>query len=258
MIPLLLLGLVFAGAAAADGAAPPRPPFGLRTEYLGAAPSDLTAPAVAAARSGERCTGADGSAIGGVISEWAGSSDTRPAPPLQLSCKSGVITRVEAFFGTPAGSCASGFTRRAACDAPNAAAVVDALCLHKPGCTVPTAANETHWKGTSHPSPLAALFLPDPCMGTSKVLAVKVTCSAGQLDLSPGGDTARLQLHGRSPLAPPPPSPPPSPALGIDAVRPRFSWMLNSNVRGDTQAAYELKVVQQFDQSVVVWSSGKV
>ena len=178
------------------------------------------------------------------MGEWADSGNTKPAAPLELSCTAGKITRVEAFFGTPLGDCA-GFSR-GACDAPTAQAVVDKLCLHQARCSVPTAANESHWQGTSHPSPLAALFLPDPCMGTAKHLAVKVTCSS-----------VGNELHGRSPPAPPPTSPPPSPALGIDATEPRFSWKLASTLRGDTQVAYELKVIHFFGSSTV-WASGKV
>jgi hypothetical protein len=249
--PVMMKLLLLLGLAGAAGAEPPQPPFGLRTEYLGAAPSNVAKPPPPPpppASSGELCTAPDGSKVGGVVGEWAAGSRSKPAPPLELSCKSGVITRVEAFFGTPQGTCASGFARDAACDAPTAAAVVDALCLHKSRCSVPTAANESHWQGAGHPTPLAALFLPDPCMGTSKVLAVKVTCAAT-------GDTP---LHGRSPLAPPTPTPAPSPALGIDAARPRFSWMLNSTLRGDTQTAFEIKIVEQFNQTAVVWASGKV
>ena len=246
-VQLALLAVAGLLPTVASGAAL-TPPFNLRTEYLGAPPSVVNAPPPPPATEGQ-CTAADGSAIGGVVGEWADASNTKPAAPLQLSCKSGVITRVQAFFGTPKGSCAAGFAKSATCDSPTAQAVVDSMCLHKSRCSVPTAANESHWQGTSHPSPLAALFLPDPCMGQAKFLAVKVVCGSA--------DASRL-LHGRSPLTPPPPAPPPSPALGIDAARPRFSWMLSSSVRGDTQAAYELQVVQQFNQTVVVWSSGKV
>lgn len=257
MMPVmpLRLALFFAALAAALPPAmaaigTPLPPFGLRTEYLGAAPSQVSAPPPPPVTKGDVCTAPDGSSIGGVVGEWADAANTKPAAPLQVACKSGVITRVEAFFGVPTGSCAAGFAKNSACDSPIAQAVVDSLCLHKARCSVPTAANESHWQGTSHPSPLAALFLPDPCMGKAKVLAVKVHCGTG--------GASRPLLHGRSPLTPPPPPPPPSPALGIEVKRPRFSWMLNSSVRGDTQAAYELTVVQQFNQSAVMWSSGKV
>ena len=227
MMRLLVAAVLGAQAHAAA------PPYGLRVEYLGAAPSDVTAPPPPPASAGLKCSAPDGSVVGGVLAEWSNPANTKPAAPLELSCKTGAIVRVEAFFGTPIGDCA-GFTK-GTCDAPTTQAVVDALCLHKAQCSVPTASNESHWQGSGHPSPLAALFLPDPCMGTTKHLAVKVTC--GRL----GTSGSPALLHGRSPLAPTAPSPPPSPALGIDAVKPRFSWKLNSTVRGDTQAAYLLR-----------------
>jgi alpha-L-rhamnosidase len=243
----LLLALVLLLQVAPGHVAdvPPQAPFALRTEYLGAPPSAVTGPPPPPA-SDEGCTAADGSTVGGVASEWLETGGSNPAEPMELFCKSGVITRVEAFFGTPFGSCAAGFHKSPACDAPSAQAVVDALCLQKKKCAVPTAGTDLHWKGSGHPSPLAALFLPDPCMGKHKYLAVKATCGAAGA------------LHARSALAPAPVPPPPSPALGIDAAKPRFSWQLNSTRRGDSQAAYELRVVEQFNESEVVWTSGKV
>ena len=193
-----------------------RAPFGLRVEYLGAAPSDVAAPPPPPASVGTKCTAPDGSTVGGVLAEWENQGNTHPAAPLVLSCKTGAIARVEAFFGTPSGDCTAGFAK-GTCDAPTAQAVVDAMCLHEATCSVPTATNESHWQGSGHPSPLAALFLPDPCKGTTKHLAVKVTCSG-----HPGAEPVPL-LHGRSPLAPAAVPPPPSPALGIDAAKPRFA-----------------------------------
>ena len=52
------------------------------------------------------------------------------------------------------------------------------LCFGQPNCTIPSAANISAWKGGSGaPSPLASLFLPDPCPGTSgRFLAVHAMC----------------------------------------------------------------------------------
>ena len=149
---------------------PPEPPFGLRIEYLGAAAADPTAPLPPPATPGE-CA-ASSVFVGGVASEWKVGSTSVPAAPLALSCPHGrTIEHIEAFFGDPTGSCAAGFTK-GQCDSPTAQAVVDALCLHKASCTVPTQYNESHWKGVRFPSPLSSLFLPDPCEGRAKQLAV--------------------------------------------------------------------------------------
>ena len=82
-----------------------------------------------------------------------------------LRCSTGVIKSVDfASYGTPKGSCASGFSANSTCSAPTTKAVVEGMCVGKPSCLVPA---------------LTATFGADPCWDTLKQLAVKVTCGGG-------------------------------------------------------------------------------
>ncbi|MBQ7815354.1 MAG: hypothetical protein IJ387_12790, partial [Thermoguttaceae bacterium] len=45
---------------------------------------------------------------------------------------------------------------------------------------------------------------------------------------------------------------------GIDVARPRFSWKLFSQDLNESQSAYQLKVVKEFDDRELVWDSGRV
>ena len=230
----------------------PLPPHSLRLEYLGASPSDADSPPPPPALPGPCPPSADGSLLGGAVAEWAPSSAEppvfRPAAPLRLACAQpgATITHVQAFYGTPRGDCRAGFTA-GGCNAPTAQAVVDALCLHRSSCSVPTNASVAGWRGPAGkvPSPLQALFGPDPCEGTFKVLTVEATCSSGG-----------SALHGRSRLPAPPPPQSASPVLGVDRAKPRFSWQLASAIRGDAQTAFELRVLDTSNRSLV-WLSGK-
>ena len=66
-----------------------------------------------------------------------------------------------ASFGTPTGSCATGWSR-GACDASTSVAVVEAACVGRPSCSV--AVTDADFG--------------DPCTGVKKELAVTVTCAA--------------------------------------------------------------------------------
>lgn len=93
---------------------------------------------------------------------------------LVLGCSGALVTNVTfAAFGTPTGSCATGWTR-GACDAHGAAAIVASACLGRASCALPVTVAE--FGGV------------DPCEGVKKSLAVSLSCG-------------------------PTPSPPPSPPL---------------------------------------------
>jgi len=80
-----------------------------------------------------------------------------------LACPPGLAFSSVAFasFGTPAGTCATGFTR-GACDAPNSTAVTAAACLGRAWCSVAVS---------------SADFGGDPCVGTSKVFSASLVCA---------------------------------------------------------------------------------
>ena len=82
---------------------------------------------------------------------------------LTLACPTlgGVILGVSfASYGTPNGSCASGFAA-SSCTSPMSVAVVTAACVGRQSCTV-SAKNSN--------------FGSDPCSGTIKSLAANVSC----------------------------------------------------------------------------------
>ena len=166
----------------------PLPPHSLRLEYLGASPSDADSPPPPPALPGPCPPSADGSLLGGAVAEWAPSSAEppvfRPAAPLRLACAQpgATITHVQAFYGTPRGDCRAGFTA-GGCNAPTAQAVVDALCLHRSSCSVPTNASVAGWRGP-------AGKVPSPSAGSG---GPKVTLNPASLNgfspaqTSPGG-----------------------------------------------------------------------
>ena len=81
-----------------------------------------------------------------------------------LTCGSGIISEIlYASYGTPTGSCSTGFTT-STCSAAKSAALVAAQCVGKSSCSI-TASN--------------AVFT-DPCTGTLKALAIQVACNASQ------------------------------------------------------------------------------
>ena len=82
---------------------------------------------------------------------------------LELGCPDGSVISAVTFasFGTPAGSCAAGWSA-GACGAANSTSAVSALCVGEASCTVPA----------------TTTFFGDPCLGTLKELAASVTCKA--------------------------------------------------------------------------------
>lgn len=118
---------------------------------------------------------------------------------LQLGCKAAgsVIDRVLfASFGSPSGSCASGFAHNASCDAPDFMPTVEKLCNNKRRCTL-----------TPTVGP-GGIIKRDPCTGTIKTLAVQVHCHSGSA---------------------PPPSPPAPPA------QPLFSYATPGQAAGQLE-----------------------
>jgi len=112
-------------------------------------------------------------------------ADAPENAPATISCPGGgVITGVAfASFGTPAGSCAAGFTR-GACDAANSTAIVTAACVGKPSCVID----------------VSTTLFGDPCFDTVKKLDAAVTCSAalpGAISITvtvPANAAARVRL----------------------------------------------------------------
>ena len=101
---------------------------------------------------------------------FCGTNTARNVVPVTLACAAGagVISAIDfASYGTPSGSCSAGWAHNASCDAPNALAAVQSLCLNQSVCTV-----------TGGAGPLA----PDPCPEVVKSVAVVARCSG-----SPGG-----------------------------------------------------------------------
>ena len=81
-----------------------------------------------------------------------------------ITCGSGTISQIlYASYGTPTGSCSTGFTT-STCNAAKTAAIVAAQCVGKSSCSV-TASNSV---------------FTDPCVGTLKALAIQVACNASQ------------------------------------------------------------------------------
>ena len=74
----------------------------------------------------------------GALSTCAESQEIKKGGhPLQLGCKSGVIDKIVfASFGTPGGSCASGFAHNTSCDAPEFMPTVERRCVGKERCVL--------------------------------------------------------------------------------------------------------------------------
>lgn len=84
-------------------------------------------------------------------------------PTLTLQCAFGFLKTITfASYGMPLGTCSSGFSINASCNAPTTMGVVTSLCVGQPFCTIP-AYREAY--GT------------DPCPNEGKRLAVSATCS---------------------------------------------------------------------------------
>jgi hypothetical protein len=118
---------------------------------------------------------ASGSQLSLQLGEWL---ESPPAPQVAQRCSevsegdqavlggcsaNSVIENVSfASFGTPTGSCGTGFEMNPKCNSANSLAVVSRLCLGKVNCTVSVSNDE---------------FGGDPCTGTLKFLAAQVRCS---------------------------------------------------------------------------------
>ena len=83
-----------------------------------------------------------------------------------LNCgNGGTIAAIDfVSFGTPTGSCASGFAA-GKCDSNHTTAIIKQACLGKGSCSLPVE---------------SASLGGDPCFETIKQLAVKVTCQSGK------------------------------------------------------------------------------
>jgi hypothetical protein len=120
-------------------------------------------------------------------------------------CPTGqVITTVKfASFGTPGGSCATGFTVDKTCNAFSSVATVKAYCVGKASCTIQASPD---------------VFGGDPCLDTRKHLSVQVGCgpasevsaaaSASTLHSGEEQPQERVLLAQANPLPPLPPTPP--------------------------------------------------
>src|SRR5262249_21599529 len=101
-----------------------------------------------------------------------------------LTCPTGQIidSIVFASFGTPTGSCGS--FAASDCDAASSEATVQSTCVGKSSCSV-TAANGTFG---------------DPCHGTTKKIAIEVSCVPGT-PTQPEPSTAPYKGVANSPAA---------------------------------------------------------
>jgi hypothetical protein len=111
-------------------------------------------------------------------------ADAAENAPATLSCSGSVIQAVTfASFGTPTGSCASGFAK-SACDAANTTAIVTAACVGKSSCVID----------------VATTLFGDPCFDTVKHFDAAVSCSTpltGAITLTvtvPANAAARVRL----------------------------------------------------------------
>ncbi|MCU0690077.1 MAG: DUF6055 domain-containing protein [Polyangiaceae bacterium] len=110
-----------------------------------------------------------GGGDGGVPGKCA---EAREGNTATLSCSSGEVIKAIAFasYGVPKGACSTSFAT-GTCHAASSRSKVEALCLNKQSCQV-RADNGTFG---------------DPCVGTSKKLAIKYSCGTGGGDDDDGG-----------------------------------------------------------------------
>jgi len=85
---------------------------------------------------------------------------------VELSCPTGVINGVIAYYGNPTGNCGNGF-KAGTCNSTNAYTAVSKACMGKPSCDIPVSND---------------FFGGDPCPSTTKSLAVHITCSASPVN----------------------------------------------------------------------------
>ena len=89
------------------------------------------------------------------------AADAPENAPVTLSCPGGILGVVFASFGTPSGSCSSGFAA-GACSAANSSRIVHDACVGKASCTID----------------VSTTLFGDPCFSTLKHLDVLLNCSA--------------------------------------------------------------------------------
>jgi len=87
---------------------------------------------------------------------------------VDVKCSSGVITSITAYYGTPQGTCATGF-HAGSCNSTNAYTAVKNACLGKQSCSIPVS---------------NAFFGGDPCVNTPKYLDMSVLCSTSNVNPS--------------------------------------------------------------------------
>ena len=97
---------------------------------------------------------------------------------VNLSCTTLITGVAFASFGTPTGSCETGWVA-GGCNANTSVATVTAACVGKSACSVP----------------VTDTVFGDPCPGVKKELAVSLTCSGG-----PAPPTQRLTLDVTVPI----------------------------------------------------------
>lgn len=97
------------------------------------------------------------------VAPAACAADAPENAPVTFTCPPGatVVNVTFASFGTPTGSCASGFTR-GSCDAATSTAVVAAACVGLNACTIN----------------VGVAAFGDPCNGVVKHLDAQLACSA--------------------------------------------------------------------------------
>jgi hypothetical protein len=141
--------------------------------------------------------------------------DTQENQVASIGCCAGeVIGAVEfASFGTPTGSCATGFIASASCNSNHSMAVVSAACVGRQTCKLDASCKTFHEKLTN-----PGAF----CWAVAKSLAVKVACKPVATATAVEGSA------GRRPTPPPPPHVPQCTPTGPRPCKPagNASWFL--------------------------------
>lgn len=100
----------------------------------------------------------------------------------QLGCPGGVVTGIAfASFGTPTGTCASGFSK-GACDDVNTTAKVAAQCMGMASCSIPVTTD----------------FFGEPCFNVLKHLSVTLNCSTPAASIPPLELKVNVPTNGKA------------------------------------------------------------
>ena len=165
--------------------------------------------------------------LGGIVGE-CGSSTTGTCSAermLHITCKSGKIKGIEfASWGTPSGTCATGFKASPSCNDTRAYAVAVKACVGKSACTIaPTAFDCTLTQDGSGKTLVGCPMVPCPSCGLP-ALPCRTPAAKGCCPLCPfaGNDpclgkskSLAVKAFGCEPMTPPPPPPPsPPPSMG--------------------------------------------